>query len=173
MQLSPDEYLKGAYKDWPGDWEGDFDYLDGTLDRHDWGDYSHSTVDTQLVAWFAKYLREWHIRVLRSITLEITPTRFRVPDLVIFDRDTNAENFVRTSVPLVVIEVLSPEDTMMHVTDLEADYRKMGVENIWIIDPRQKTGWKCEREGWRRTELFLVPFTPISLNLAAALAADL
>jgi hypothetical protein len=44
-------------------------------------------------------LREWHIHVLPSLTLEITPTRFRVPDLVIFDRNTNAENFAMTSVP--------------------------------------------------------------------------
>jgi hypothetical protein len=36
MELSPDEYLKNAFKQWLGDREGDFDYVDGVLVRHDW-----------------------------------------------------------------------------------------------------------------------------------------
>jgi hypothetical protein len=42
MELTPDEYLNGTFKEWPGDWEGDFDYVDGALVRHDWGDSPHS-----------------------------------------------------------------------------------------------------------------------------------
>ena len=166
MQLTPEEYLHGVYKEWPGDWEGDFDYVDGQLQRHDWGDYPHSRMHSELLGWFGQHDRDWHIRVLPSLTLEITPTRFRVPDLVIFDRSINAETFTRRLAPLVVMEVLSPEDTMMHVAALDADYRQMGIRNIWVIDPRQKTGWNCQPSGWLRTETFALPGTPITLNLS-------
>jgi hypothetical protein len=30
------QYLNEDYKDWAGDWEWDFDHLDGNLQRHDW-----------------------------------------------------------------------------------------------------------------------------------------
>jgi hypothetical protein len=35
---SVQQYLNEDYKGWPDDWEGDFDYVDGKLQRHDWGD---------------------------------------------------------------------------------------------------------------------------------------
>lgn len=164
MELSPDEYLKDVFKHWPGDWEGDFDYVDGTLVRHDWGDGPHARLHAQLMGVLA--LREPSISVLPSLTLQITPTRFRVPDLVIYDRPLTAEEFEMTMPPLVVIEILSPEDTIMRVDSLEADYRQMGISHIWIIDPRNRSGWICETAGWIRTTIFFVPGTSILIDLS-------
>jgi len=166
MELSPDEYLKNVFKQWPGDWEGDFDYVDGVLVRHDWGDSPHARMHTELLGWFFNHEHEWSIRGLVSLTLQITPTRFRVPDLVLYDREVNAKTFEMTMAPLVVMEVLSPEDTVMLVAAREAAYRQMGIPHTWIVDPRQKTGWNCQPEGWLRTETFAVPGTPITLNLS-------
>jgi Uma2 family endonuclease len=119
---------------------------------------------TQLIGVLA--MREPKLSVLPSLTLQITPTKFRVPDLVIYDRRMDAAEFEMTMPPLVVIEVLSPEDTMIHVASLEADYRQMGIPHIWIIDPISNTGWVCEADGWIRTTIFVVPGTPILIDLA-------
>ena len=85
------QYLNQDYKDWPGDWEGDFDYVDGNLRRHDWGDLAHGEMHERLIGHFSQQREKLNIRVLPSFTLQITPTRFRVPDLVIFGGDRSAQ----------------------------------------------------------------------------------
>jgi Uma2 family endonuclease len=166
MQLSADEYLKEVYRDWEGDYEGDFDYVDGDLQRHDWGDFPHGRMHAQVMSWFGTHEKEWGILVMPSYTIQITPTRFRVPDLMIFDSGTPREDIAVTITPRVVIEVLSPEDTTMHLEALEEDYRQRGISNIWFIDPRRNIGWDCRRDAWHRVTTFVVPGTPISLDLS-------
>lgn len=43
--------------------------------------------------------------------------------------------------PDLVVEVVSPGDTLAHLVALEADYRSIGVRELWFIDQ--------EREGVR------------------------
>jgi Uma2 family endonuclease len=157
--------LYGAYKGWPGDWEGDFEYVDGMLVRHDWGDYSHSTMQAHLMWWLGKFMSDWQIYVRPSLTLPITTARYRVPDLAKFDHKTAAEGPATTTVPLVVIEVLSPEETMMYVAALASDYQFMGVGNIWIVDPKQ-TGWDCKAGNRFQSDRFAVAGTPIAVDLS-------
>jgi Uma2 family endonuclease len=107
-----------------------------------------------------------NIQIVSSLTLEISPTRYRVPDVSIFSARPPDEGRAITTAPLIVIEVLSPEDTLMYLEDLEGDYRRMGVTHIWFLDPRSKIGCVCTPAGWFRTGTFTVPGTPISLNLA-------
>jgi Uma2 family endonuclease len=46
---------------------------------------------------------------------------------------------VATRPPLAVFEVLSLEDRMIRVMDRLADFDRMGVPAIWVIDPRKST----------------------------------
>jgi Uma2 family endonuclease len=160
------QYLNEDYRGWPGDWEGDFDYVDGTLPRHDWGDLAHGEMHERLIGNFSQQREKSNIRVLPSFTLRITPTRFRVPDLVIFGGDIPHQEITKTSVPLAVTEVLSPEDTLMHVADLVSDYLAKGVAHIWIVDPRTRFGWDCRQSIWVRTDEFEIPDLPSTVKLA-------
>jgi Uma2 family endonuclease len=160
------QYLNEDYKDWAGDWEGDFDYVDGKLQRHDWGDLAHGEMHELLIGHFSQQREKSNIRVLPSFTLQITPTCFRVPDLVIFGGDVPHKEITKTSVPLVLIEVLSPEDTLMHVADLVRDYLAKGVTHVWIVDPRTRSGWDCRQSSWVRTNEFEIPELPITVKLA-------
>jgi hypothetical protein len=67
--ISPEEYLSDVHKDWDGDWEGDFDYLEGTLRRHDWGDYAHALMHSQLLAALPKIDFGSRTCVLPSLTI--------------------------------------------------------------------------------------------------------
>lgn len=60
----------------------------------------------------------------------------------------------------------------MYLDELVADYLRIGIANIWIVDPGQSIGWNCTREGWLRMDTFTVPGTTVSLDLAD-LHADL
>jgi hypothetical protein len=81
--------------------------------------YPHSTLHTELLARLAQYGSEFCTIALLSLTLQITPTRLRVPSHRYLRRNVRGRDLVSTLVPLVLVEVLSPEDTMMHVCALE------------------------------------------------------
>jgi Uma2 family endonuclease len=36
---------------------------------------------------------------------------------------------------LGAIEILSPDDAFSRMAEKSQDYRKMGIEKIWLIDP--------------------------------------
>ena len=159
--LSPTEYLNDVHKNSPefedGEWEGDFDYLDGDLVRHDYGDWEHSRMHTLLTVLLMADDLGFKPLSLPSFTLQINPTRFRVPDLVLYDRAALTENPVMTDVPYLIVEVLSPEDTFMFIAKLVADYLAMGVENIWVVDPSKLEGWICRAGEWKRSTGFTFP----------------
>jgi Uma2 family endonuclease len=73
-----------------------------------------------------------------------------VPDIAVFDRDISHETPAVTTAPVLIVEVLSPEDTMMHVRELVADYLLLGVDKIWIVDPQANDGWICMAGSWNR-----------------------
>jgi Uma2 family endonuclease len=55
---------------------------------------------------------------------------------------------VLTEPPLLVIEILSPDDTYSDTQERARDYRAMGVETVWIIDPRTRSGRMCRGAEW-------------------------
>jgi len=54
---------------------------------------------------------------------------------------------VPTTPPLIAIEVLSPEDTFPKLQQRIDDYLRMGVANIWVLDPETKRGWRATVDG--------------------------
>jgi Uma2 family endonuclease len=168
MRLTPNEYFAEVYRDW----EGDFDYVDGVLERHDWGDYAHSELHGEVMAWIHDHKLQSKLQVIPSLTLQISPTRFRVPDVSIFSRKPANEERAIATAPLVVIEILSPEDSFMYLRSLEADYRRMGIPNIWFLDPRQMTGWYCTPDAWIKTTTFAIPDRSITLDLTTIATVD-
>jgi len=64
----------------------------------------------------------------------VSPTRFRIPDVVVFDRERPIEQIL-THPPIAVFEVLSPEDRMPRMMIKLADYEGMGVSTIRVVDP--------------------------------------
>ena len=42
---------------------------------------------------------------------------------------------VFTDPPLLIVEVLSPDDRMSRMQRKIEDYRSMGCRNVWILDP--------------------------------------
>jgi hypothetical protein len=117
----------------------DFDYVDGKLERHDFGDLRQGEMHERLIGYFSEQAEKSKTIILPTVTLQITPTRFRVSDLVLFDMSIPRKEITKTSVP--ACEVLSPEDTMMRVADLVSDYLAKGVAHVWIVDPRTRSGW--------------------------------
>src|SRR5271168_5140175 len=101
-QVSLEEYLTTSY-------EPDVDYLDGELEERNVGEYDHNVVQRAIDNWFHSRRKEWGVRSVAEQRTRLTPTRYRVPDVSVFRRDTPVEQ-VFTRPQLIAIEVLSPED---------------------------------------------------------------
>ena len=98
-----------------------------------------------------------------ALRVSVTPTRIRVPDLVVLRPGVIQD--ILTAPPLLVIEILSPDDTYSDLQERCQDYRAMGVETIWIIDPKTRSGRMASGPDWIAAERLEVPGTPIFVDL--------
>ncbi len=67
--------------------------------------------------------------------------------------------------PVLVVEILSPDDTFSEMRERVTDYQRMGVETVWIIDPQTRTGQMCTGDTWTAAGTLTVPGTPIHIVL--------
>jgi len=126
------EYLRTSF-------EGpDCEYLDGEIVERNTGEIPHSAVQGTL------YRLLWQLRsalgllALAEIRIQISPTRYRVADLAVW-RNDNIGTSIPTVAPFLVVEVLSPEDRMVRMLPRIQEYLSIGVEWIWIVDPREQS----------------------------------
>lgn len=155
--ISVAEYLRTTYRP-------ECDFVNGKIEERNAGEHDHAVLQAALILWFGQHQQEWNIEVLPQQRIQISPNRFRVPDVCLVSLDVPVQQTL-TRPPLVCIEILSPEDTMRRMQERIEDYRKLGVQNIWILDTGTKRGYDCRPSGWMETTEFEVAGTPIRLPL--------
>jgi Uma2 family endonuclease len=126
------------------EFEPDADYVDGEIELRPMGEYDHTTWQTAIQTWFLKNALQWNIRARQELRVQVSPTRFRIPDVVVWDRSLPIEQIL-THPPIAVFEVLSPEDRMSRMMVKFADYEAMGIPTIRVIEPGSGTISKFER----------------------------
>jgi len=114
--------------------EPDADYVDGVIEERPVGENDHSAWQSAICAWFREHAVEWGIRVRPEMRVQVTPTRFRVPDVTLIDRELLQEPVV-VHPPIAVLEILSPGDSLRSVMARCADYERMGIQTVLVIDP--------------------------------------
>jgi Uma2 family endonuclease len=157
--VSADEYLNASYRP-------DQELLEGQLVERNVGEYDHSNLQGALVAWMRQRQREWNIRVLPEQRIQVSSTRFRVPDVSVISRDQELEP-VFTRPPLLCIEVLSEDDTLRSMQDRVDDYLAFGIPNIWVLDPVKRRAYVCTHGDFRELEgeVLEIALSPIRIPL--------
>ncbi len=158
LQTSLAEYLRTSY-------HPDRDFVDGEVQERNLGEFDHAEVQTFLASWFYQHRQEWQIHVLTEMRVRVSEQRVRIPDVCLVARGQLIEQ-VLTRPPLAVIEILSPEDRISRYNERLADYRQMGIPNVWVIDPANRMGYDCSTAAWLPVEEFRVAETPIFLRLS-------
>ena len=138
--VSIEEYLTSVY-------DPDVDYVDGELEDRYVGEKDHAKLQKRIMRLFEKLNAEWF--VIFETRMRVSETRFRVPDVCVYEREPDEQVF--TAPPLVVVEVLSPDDRMSRMQRKLDDYYTMGCRNIWILDPWEKRAF--EYNGTATTEI--------------------
>lgn len=121
-------YLRSSF-------EPDAEYVDGEIQERPMGEYDHAAWQSALLLYFRQHNHDWNIRVQPELRVRVAESRFRVPDVTVLDRSQPFEQIV-SHPPIAVFEVLSPEDIMSRVLVKLADYERMGVAGIFLIDPK-------------------------------------
>jgi Uma2 family endonuclease len=125
-----DVYLSSAY-------EPDAEYVDGVIEERPMGEYDHSSWQHAIELWFAQHAHEWGIRVRPELRVQVAKRNFRIPDVTVLDRNLPIEQVI-THPPVAVFEILSPEDTATRLLTKLADYERMGIGTILVLDPKGK-----------------------------------
>jgi Uma2 family endonuclease len=125
--VSVDEYLRTDY-------EPDADYVDGQIEERPMGEWHHTKLQKLILLALAKFEADDEYLIAQEQRVQVSPTRFRIPDTCVISSADEPQQIVTTS-PLLCIEVLSPEDTYRRVYLKCQDYLRMGVPEVWIFDP--------------------------------------
>jgi Uma2 family endonuclease len=128
------------------EYEPDADYVDGVIEERPMGEFDHATWQQAIEGWFQQHTIEWNIRVRSELRVQTGKTRYRVPDVVVWDRSQPRESIL-THPPIAVFEVLSPEDRNSRLMEKLDDYERMGIQTIRVINPATRGIRRYERGG--------------------------
>ena len=89
---------------------------------------------------------EFGIEVFPGVRVQVSPTRFRIPDVTVV-KLSQEQGEIFTSPPHLCIEILSRDDTMQYMQQKIDDYLTFGVPYVWIINPRNQKGYVVTTDG--------------------------
>ncbi len=156
VQIPIAEYLETSYRP-------DREYIDGEIVERNLGSWEHGRVQMLLAAWFVQNEPSFGVIGATEWRTRVAETRIRIPDLVLVKQGPQTR--VLATAPVLVVEILSPEDTYTETQRRAGDYQRMGVETIWIIDSETRTGRVCTGDTWTQATRLEVPGTPIYVEL--------
>lgn len=158
--VSVQEYLNTSYRP-------DCDYVDGEVRERNLGEIDHAHLQGFVYDWFLTRRKEWSVLPLVEQRVQVAATRFRVPDVTVLGPSQPRSPIILVP-PLVVIEVLSKDDSLRSMQEKIDDYLNFGVQHIWILDPVARRAYVCSRTGFQQPEagVLTVPGTPIRLVLS-------
>lgn len=157
LSMKPEDYIGKSFRP-------DCDFIEGELQERNLGEIEHSEMQMAVLSWFAEHVHSWRLKLLPEMRVQTGPERLRVADIAVIANDAPRERILVTP-PLIVIEILSPEDRVGRYKERLDDYRKMGVRHLWVIDPMTLEGFDCSSGSWNPTDVFAVPGTEITLPL--------
>ena len=156
LHIPLSEYLATSYRP-------DCEYVDGEVRERNVGKWEHARVQWLLAHWFGAHEKEWGIVGSTEQRVLVLGNRVRIPDLVVLSAGPQPDVLIEP--PLLVIEILSPDDTYSDTQERAQDYRRMGVETIWIIDPKTRSGRVCSGPNWVEASRLEVKGTPLYVDL--------
>jgi Uma2 family endonuclease len=155
--ISLDQYLSTSYRP-------DREYIDGEVVERNMGKWQHARIQALLAIWFGRHEQEWGIQTATEWRTQVSDSRVRIPDVILVRQGAQPE--VLAEPPLLVVEILSPDDTYSDTQRRAVDYHRMGAETIWIIDPETRTARVCSGRNWVEATRLEVAGTPIFVELA-------
>jgi Uma2 family endonuclease len=137
--VSVEDYLSTSYSP-------DREYIDGRIVERNLGELTHGRIQRRLIVYFDLRSKELGIEVVPEQRVQVSPTRFRVPDVTVV-KTSQKLGEIFTVPPHLCIEILSKDDTLDYMQEKIDDYLRFGVPYVWIINPRLRKGYVATQAG--------------------------
>ena len=141
----------------------DCEYVAGVIEERPVGEHDHATWQTILAAFFTIRQKEWDIEARTELRVQVAHNRFRVPNVTILSRSAPREQIIKHP-PLAVFEILSPEDLMTRILEKLADYERMGIGAIWLIEPKKPVFYRYSQGQLTPGTVFELPGTGFKVH---------
>jgi Uma2 family endonuclease len=82
----------------------------------------------------------WVVTTIFGLVIRRNPVTTRIPDLAVFVRSNIVEQdgYIH-SAPELLVEVLSPGNTLAEKVEKLKDYESLGVPEVWVVSPEAQT----------------------------------
>jgi Uma2 family endonuclease len=153
------EYLRTTYRP-------DCDYIDGEVRERNVGERPHTQLQIILGAIFREHRQDWHVIAMGDQRVQTSAENYRVADLCVI-RESDPYELIVVTPPLLCVEILSRNDSLDELQERVNDYARMGVENIWAINPWKRLAYYATVRGFSQPEdgVLRIPGTPIEISL--------
>jgi Uma2 family endonuclease len=154
--ISEQEYLSLRY-------EGvEPEYRDGEVIERSMPGYRHGDVQAGLAQFFKSRQREQRLFSSSEQRIRLYPGRWVVADVAVYHPDRPTEDYP-SEPPLIVIEILSPDDRMGDVIDKLEEYRRFGVPYVWLANPQSRKLYVMESD-FRQVRMWETQQPPLRLT---------
>ena len=136
--VSVQEYLNASFQD------GDREYVDGRIVERNVGEVDHADLQSRLLVFLRTRYRQYWSAV--ECRVQVSPTRFRVPDVCLV-LGSMPPGRILTAPPFLVIEVISKDDRAEDLQEKIDDYLAFDVNYIWVVNPRTGRGYINTSQG--------------------------
>jgi Uma2 family endonuclease len=161
IHIPVSKYLSTSYRP-------DRDYVDGETEERNFGEQKHALIQTAIATIFYANRRAWGLCAMTEERIQVAANRYRIPDVCAISASEPIVPILTTP-PVLCVEVMSPEDRFQRIVQRAQEYQRMGVENIWIIDPETREAWTISTDGGALPmieDAFTIPGTPVRLAIA-------
>src|SRR5713226_4368597 len=148
--ISEEEYLRMSFEDRTPE------YVDGELVERSVPNKSHSSAQANLILVFGALQQRLPLFPLPELRVPVAPKKYRIVDLAVYAHREPAEELPR-ELPLVVVEIVSPDDRYEELMQRLEEFRIWGVPHVWLVDPGLQRIYVYREGGLTPVEAFELP----------------
>ena len=157
-QVSVEEYLRTSFDG------ADREFVDGEIVERNVGGNRHSTTQGRLIEFFHDLRKSHPLYARPELRLKLAEGQFRVADIAVFEGEPPTAE-VPSRAPFIVIEIVSRDDRYTEIVQKLDEYRRWGVQHIWLVDPYPRKIYSYGDSGLREVSEFLVSQFDVRLTL--------
>jgi Uma2 family endonuclease len=156
------EYLRTSY-------EPDCEWVDGELKERNVGEKPHAGMQRIFLKFFFGIEAQHGWLAYPELRTQVSDSNLRIPDILVLRKADQVGPFV-TVPPVLCIEILSLDDRMSDMQQKIDDYLAMGVEAIWVVDPRRRKASVVIDGALAPVEELTISGTEVRLGVAEVFA---
>lgn len=150
-------YLRTTYPDL------DREYRDGNVLERALPDYLHGKTQMLLLLFFGTLRRLLPIFPCSEVRMKLREGLYLITDVAVFHGKEPSQ--IPDTPPLIVMEILSPDDRLSQVRDKLEAFRQWGVAHVWLVDPYGRHLYRYE-SGLKEVDSLGAPELEVSLGAA-------